>query len=267
MISPMDHQDYKTFLRLHLQEHKSNRGYQASLARACGCQPSYLSQVITGKSHLTTDHVIEMAQFVGLSPLETEYLLCLLLLARASSQQLRKFTEEKMQTLRQQHTDLSFRIANLKKPKKGIENFYYSSWYWSAVHVATSVPQYQYPQALAARFSLPIAKINEILIKLEMHNLVRHENGRWIYNTGDSHLSRKSEMVELNHTHWRLRALKDVQVDTGDSLHYTSVVAMTKEDAKKIRELIVQSILGLRAISGPSDSEEVYCINMDLFMA
>lgn len=266
-VNLLDYSDYKKFLKQHLRLHKAQRGYQAALARACGCQPSYLSQVMTGKSHLTEDHAAEMARFLGMDAPQTDYLLCLVRMARAGSPYLKSVLKERAEEAKHRHEILHERLSKTNKPKKELESFYYTSWYWSAIHVATSIQEYQTPKALADRFCLPIGKVNEVLAKLETIGFVEHKNGLWKYKSGEAHLPKDSRLAELNHMHWRHRALGDVQVASEDSLHYTSVVVMTKEDSKKIRELMIQWIANSREISDPSDCEEVYCLNLDLFKA
>lgn len=266
MSGVFEFNSYKPFLKEHIKTNVK-RGYQATLARACGCQPSYLSQVMSGKAHLTEDHVAGMAGFVGMSKLETDYLLCLVQTERAASVQLKAFLRSKADDLRARQNELRERIPNVKKSKPDIEKFYFSSWYWSAIHVATSVPEYQTAEALAERFALPLVKVREVLEKLQSIGFVALEHSRWKYKTGAAHLAREAVMTELNHTHWRHRAVRDIQIDTGESLHYTSVVAMTKADALKMREVLIQTIAKTRTISDPSECEEVYCFDMDFFRA
>ncbi len=49
-MSVFSFRSYKEFLKSVTIIHKNERGFQAKLAKACGCQASYLSQVLNGKA-------------------------------------------------------------------------------------------------------------------------------------------------------------------------------------------------------------------------
>src|SRR5436309_16129314 len=91
---------YKAYLIDRIEQNKDLRGYQSQLARAAGCQRSFLSQVLNGKFDLSREHAAELSRFWGLDPLETEYFIGLVDLARAGSGHLRKLTETKLATSR-----------------------------------------------------------------------------------------------------------------------------------------------------------------------
>ncbi len=256
---------YKDFLKAVIGENKAQRGFQAALAKAAGCQPSYLSQTLTGKAELLPDHAAGMAEHLELSELETEYFLNLVLLGRASTPTLKKILEKKLLQIRTAQNQLVNRMPAQTKISKEVEKFYYSSWYWLAIHIATSTPNLQTIKALSERLNLPAMKIKGCLETLQKYGLVQFEQDRWKYSKGASHLAKDSLMTEMNHMHWRNRAILNVQKDEDDSLHYTSVVSMTGEDAFKLKEFLVQMISKSRKFSDPSVPEEVFCFNLDFF--
>lgn len=256
---------YKDYLKNVIAENKSKRGFQAALAKAAGCQPSYLSQTLTGKAELLPDHAAGIADHLEFSEFETEYFLNLVLLGRASTVTLKKILEKKLVQMRTAQNQLINRMPAQTKISKEIEKFYYSSWYWLAIHIATSTPKLQTIKALSERLALPATKIKSSLEIMQKYGLVKFENERWKYGSGASHLSNDSLMTEMNHMHWRNRAILNVQKDEDDSLHYTSVVSMTAGDAVKMKEFLVQMIAKSRKITDPSVPEEVFCFNLDFF--
>ena len=78
-------------------------------------------------------------------------------------------------------------------------------------------------------------------------------------------MPRESIMTELNHTHWRHRALLDIQRQLTETIHYTSVFSMSKIDVKNVREFLVQTIAKSREITDPSEPEEIFCLSVDFF--
>jgi uncharacterized protein (TIGR02147 family) len=265
MANIYEYSSYKEFIRDLIKENSGHRGYQAKLARAAGCQPSYLSQALTGKAELHSDHAAKMAVFLGMTPNETEFLIELVHLAKATSTNLKNILLNKIERLKKEHTELAHRISGVQKISESIENFYFSTWFWSAIHVATSVPEYQTASALAERFHLPLQLVHEVLEKLQKVGFVQYRNSKWQYQGGAAHLARESFMTEMNHMHWRQRALLDVQIPSTEALHYTSVFTMSKSDATKIRELLIETIKNSRLLSDPSEAEEIFCMNFDFF--
>lgn len=265
MANIFDFSSYTDFLKKTVEESTARRGIHTLLAKAAGCQTSYLSQVFSGKAHLLPDHVAGLSDYLGLKEKEMEYFLMLLLLQRAATPRLRSVLQNKLAQLKSSHLDLSNRISNPVKMTREIEMFYYSSWFWPAIHISTSVPKLQTLKALSESLSLPADKVLACLEQLEKYNLVEHKNGKWLYAGGATHLPKDSVMTELNHTHWRQRALIDIQRKMEPGLHYTSIVSMSESDAEKMRELLAQSITKSRDISDPSRPEKVFCFSMDFF--
>lgn len=256
---------YKSYLRDLIRGRERQRGYQAGLARAAGCQPSYLSQVLGGKADLLPEHGVGIAAHIELNELEADYFFLLLNLGRAKSKMLKDFIEKRLSRIRETTKTVLVRSSDIQIASKEIELFYYTSWYWSAVHIATSIEVLQTASALADHFRLPLEKIREILKRLEDCQLVRSENERWIYQNSAGYLIRDSIMTELNHTHWRSKAVSDIQTDTGESLHYTGLFSMSKDDVAKLREFFIDVIDRTRQLVLPSHPEMLQCILIDSF--
>lgn len=265
MSDVLQFSSYKEFLKSVIHDHRDQRGFQTRLAEAANCQPSYLSQSLHGKADLMPDQAIGIAEFLELNEIESDFFLNLVSLARATSKPLKTFLEKKMAHLQVSANRLEKKLGSSAPMSPEIEKFYYTSWYWTAIHIATSVSKLQTVKALAEWLSLPTKKIRYCLDELKHHGLVKQKGDQWIYHGGATHLPAESLMTELNHTHWRQRAILDVQREIESSLHYTSVVSMSAEDAKKMRDFLVQTISKSRKISDPSSPEDVFCFNLDFY--
>lgn len=264
MDSVFSAKNYKEYLKKIIDLNHEERGFQARMAEAAGCQPSYLSQVLKGKVDLLPDHSVGIAKFLQLSNLESDMLHTLIQKDRARMKDYQVYLQQKIEKLKETRNLLQERL-NVQKASKSIEHFYYSSWYWSAIHISTSISSLQTPENLSKRFGLSIAKIRTILETLQKYNLVEYTNGRWIFHKPAGHLSRDSAMTELNHAHWRQRAILNVQSDDADAVHYTSVLTIKPDDFIRIRDTLIQAISDSRKISDPSPSEEIYCLTLDFF--
>src|SRR5476649_1674839 len=104
--------DYISFLRAKLKENASVYGYKAQLAEAAGCQRSYISQVLgEGSVHFTLEHTLGLAQFWNLSEAEKDYLIHLVLFARAGTKALKEHLRTKLETAKKDQENLTKRIS------------------------------------------------------------------------------------------------------------------------------------------------------------
>lgn len=86
-VSVLNYLDYKKYIEDEVKDRGEPWGYWAQLARAINCQPAYLSRCLKDKTHLTTDQILALSRFWALSNSETEYLVFLLEMARAGTEE------------------------------------------------------------------------------------------------------------------------------------------------------------------------------------
>src|SRR5262249_10035965 len=134
MAKVLDFDDYRAFLKAVIAENTEVKAYRTKLATAAGCQRSYFSQVLNSHVEFTPDHVAGICEFLGLSPSETEYLLILLQLSRASTQRLKKILRGQLDKIRGEEDNLKVRFRTPKLSASEHEMLYFSSWTWSAIH-------------------------------------------------------------------------------------------------------------------------------------
>lgn len=265
MVTIFEFDSYKSYLKAHLRENAGNRGYQARLAKAAGCQASYLTQALNTKVELTPDHGFRICQFLQLSSLESDFFLHLLQLSRANSPELKRHFSKKMNELKAAYRSLSERVATPTAPQLEVYPEYYSSWLFMAIPSALEVGSYSTPEALAKRFGRSQETIEHALRALDRMGLAKARAGIWKANRVDRHLPAKNFMNSVSHRNWRDRALLDIDRQTPDSLHYTSVFSMSRVESEALRTRILEWIEGARELIKPSPSEEVYCMLCDFF--
>ena len=256
---------YKTLLRTQIKSNSKIRGYQARMAEAAGCQPSYFSQMLSSKVDLTLDHASGIADFLELHGLEQDYFFTLVNHARASTEGLRRILKQKLDAMKTAHLEVSNRVSHSGRKSEEIERVYYSSWTWTAVHIAVSCKDLQTIGAIAKHLGLRIQEVQNILEQLRDWGFVERKSEKWIFKTGATHLSPKSPMNETNHLNWRARAANAIQKTQEDSLHYSSVFTVSVEDYKNLKELVIQTIVKSRDLIAPSESEKLVCLNCDVF--
>jgi uncharacterized protein (TIGR02147 family) len=256
-MSIFEFNDYKAFISHHIASNAQIRGYKTVLAQAAGCQKAFFSHVHRSHVHLTPDHAAGLANYW--------YFLVLVDLARAGTERLKNHLQERALKIKKQHGKLEERLKTSAVQEHIIQTYYYSSWYWSALHMLASIPQFQTPEKMADRLGLDPRLVLETLKELEKMGLLKKQKDRWVITDKSFHLPKSSPLNEVNHGNWRQRALVDVQKRTDESFHYTSVFSMSKSDAKKIRQLVAELVIDTRKLIEPSEEEELFCFNADFF--
>src|SRR5437868_10119834 len=124
------HNTYKEFFRSYIAANQQ-KGIISQVAAACGCDRTYLSQVLNAKAELTPDHLVQFTDGMGFSDTESRYLLLLLLRDRSSSPAARRSFQQRLDKLKQHELELSKNILDKEKPgqiKEEMRTLYYSNW-------------------------------------------------------------------------------------------------------------------------------------------
>ncbi len=225
------------------------------------------SRALRSEVQLTPDQALGLCELIEFNQNETEYFLLLVNQERAATKKLRQHLEKKSKKLREEYLDLSNRIQSTIVQSDQREIVYYSAWFWSAIYVIVSIPQFRTVSAIAQRLSLPVFLVQQVLSQYESLGLFRKNGQEYSLTDKSLHLSKHSPLISNHHNNWRQRAVYDSQVNKTESLHYTVVQTMTRKTFEDIREEILKLIDKSAKLADPSKEEEVFCLNIDWFQA
>lgn len=79
------------------------------------------------------------------------------------------------------------------------------------------------------------------------------------------HLPKDSPQIQRHHTNWRMQAIRSIDINNPQDLHYSTVVAMASRDRPKIREILIKAIEECRNVIKDSGEEGVQSICIDFF--
>ncbi len=255
---------YKPYLAYKLSS-KEHRGQLSRAAEAIQTQRSYLSRVISEELQLTPDHAFKLSRFWKLTAAEREYFCLLVDFDRAADPEFRSHLKQRAQELKAKHDSVQERAARTSFSVDTFQLGYFSSWIWTALHFLTSIPEFQTEEALSDRLGLKREQLRFYLEQLAAQNFIEHKGGRWIYKGGEYHAPKNSPLVLLHHQNWRQRATLDAQDYSNSSIHFTAVQTVSKQDAERIKALLLEFISESSAIAGPSQPEEGIVLTCDLF--
>lgn len=258
-------QSYRSVLAEKIKENESIYGYQTLLAKEARCHRSYLSQVLSGKSHFTGDQLHALGRHWVMSGEEIVYLLDLLNLEKAATLELQRFYREKLSIQRKKMTSISSRI----KKKSASENqlyLFHSSWIHLAVYTLMFIPRYQTREAVAEYFETSLRRIQPVLDRLLKEGLLKKNRQNYVPVSLDIHLAKNSPFLPSYLRSWRDRAVESARSNHDTDTHYTALYTMSKKDSDQFLERCLQLIEESRKTAIQSqDESELVCLNLDWF--
>lgn len=265
MLSIYNFKDYKKFIKSYVDSVSPQRGLMRKLAEAANCHPSYLTQALNSKVQLTPDHALGIAEYIDLSAPERDYFLLMVDHSRSSRPTLRTMYEQKMNELKAKQEKIGERLQRVQPSNIEALSKYYSTWHMSAIHILSSVPEFQKLDVLMEKLNLKRAQCEKYLQQLEEMGLVIHRQGLWQHSGTQLHVPDDSHFVNLHHNNWRQQAVLDSQQPQNGSIHFTGVYSISKTDYEVLKGVVLKSIESINKISTASGMEEGVVFCCDLF--
>ena len=265
-LSTYHFDDYKDFLKATIEEHAKMHGYRAKLAKAAGCQRSFLSQVLHSHVHLTCDHAAGLADFWKFDSQAAAYFLDLVSLARASSPALKRLLKERITEVQRSKNVIHDRIKNFAAIPDEYRTKFYSAWYMSAIYTLVGIEKLSTPKTIAKHLHLDEAQVLETLHNLkDMGVAIEGEKG---WKKSESHLYLKDSAHRLPFlTNWRQISSLRLQTEKPDSIHLTHLYVLSRKNLKKVRAELSDFVdtLWNSTTDSNEEQEEAVCFNIDLF--
>lgn len=266
MVSVFNFKDYRAFIRAQIREMpKAGYGQLRKLAQALSIHTTLVSQVIKGGRSFTLEQAADTAEFFSLNEMETDFFLLLVQFDRASSPALKRNLSRQMAALQGKSKELETRLKSERKLGEAERAVFYSGWAYSAVRQLTAIEGFQSIDTIAEHLGLPRKKAKTIIDFLLAAGLCKEEKGQLKIGPASTHLEVSSPWVKLVHTNWRHKAVETLEQESPAKIHYTAPMTLSKEDAEKMREMIIKFLESVDALVEPSPSEELHCLNIDWF--
>lgn len=244
---------------------KGGHGQLKKLAEYLGVHTTFVSQVFKGEKAISAEQGIGVAEFLGLSDLETQYFIKLIQLDRAGTAKLKKMIASEAQAIKEQARKIVNRVVIQKVLENDQAAVFYSAWYYSAIRLLIGIEGYQDLDSIANRLGLPRKTVQKAIEFLLSTGLVVRKDGALALGPSHTHLDKDSPFVRLHHLNWRNRALQNLDKPDDQKLHYSLPLTMGTKDLERVHGRILKTIEEVRKIVDPSPSEELMCLNIDWF--
>lgn len=265
-MSIFEFNDYKLFLRSEIRRRpNSGRGEFSRLAEYLGINATMVSQIMTGSKDFTLEQAKKVSTYFALPKLETDYLLILVQVERAGTQDLKNYFREKRDELRRESQKISKRISSERVLTDLQRSIFYASHLYSAIHLFCSVDDGQDLESIIKKFDITRTRAQEILQFLISTGLCIQVNGLYKMGTQSTHVEKGSPFLIKHHSNWRIAAIQKSEDISDDEMMFTANISLSKKDFNKIRETLMQSIQEIANTVKDSPAEEIANLNIDLF--
>lgn len=262
-----NYNNYRTFLRNYIKSRpKKGWGLSGQIAQLIDISAVQFSQVMSGKRDLTPDQAFKLASFLNFTDSETEYLLSLVDLERASHYSLKKFYSKKIERLKKDSLSISKQLPADTQLTEMQQAVFYSSWIYSAIRLFCSIDGGQTLEAICKRFQMERQSILEKLDFLVKCGLCEHDGNMYLMGIKRTLLENSSPFLKRSHINWRWKALQRSEILSNRELIVTSPISLSQNDFDLIRNELVEVLKKISLRVRDSDPEEIACLNIDLFL-
>jgi uncharacterized protein (TIGR02147 family) len=259
-----DFDSYKKFVNARIGSMpKKGRGQFRKISLALRMHSTLVSQVFRGDKQLTLEQACALADFFGMTDLETEFFVTLVEKEKAGSVALKQVFSRRLTSLRAQSTQISSRLPKAKALKEEDKATFYSQWYYSAVRLLTSIPQFQTRDAIALHLGLSPKIVGKVLEFLLAVGLCEEKRGRLHIGPSRTHTPADSPLAHRHHVNWRMKTMERFSALGAEELVFTSPMTLAEKDVPEIREEISALIEKVSRRIEPSPSEVMACLNID----
>lgn len=258
--------NYKTALNSIIQDkRKSQKALSRKLAKHLNVHPSMISQVLTGNKDFSEEQIILVCEFLGLPPLESEYLLVSLQFERAGSYKLKEYFQTLRNEIRKKAFQVSERVHKNRVLTDAEKAIFYSSWMYPTIHLLTTLNQKPRFEEICERFDISPGKVREILDFLISLEMIVETNGTFSSGAVSTHLEKKSPHLIKHHTNWRLKAIQYAETLSDQELMYSANISISRKDFELLREEFMRMIQKLVTTVKDSPAEDIAHFNLDFF--
>jgi uncharacterized protein (TIGR02147 family) len=260
------YQDYKIFINDWVEQ-RPNQGHGElrKMAYQLNVSSTMMSQVFRGQKHLSLETACELIDYLGLTDDEGEYFLLLVDFNRAGSSKLEKKLLTQVKKRQEKARQLENRLKKDISLSPETRAIYYSNWLYGAVRILASINTFHSVEAISEHLKLPRSNVQNVLNFLVEQQLIAIEKGKYKSGPTKTHISAKDPLVIKHHQNWRLQAFNKMQLQNESDFFLTAPFAVSKEVAELLRKELPSFVEKVQKLVGPSDSEELWCLNIDYF--
>ncbi len=260
-----EYDDYKEYLRSKVGGPHQKKGVKSAIARALGCQPTYVTHILNAHANLSLEQAEALNTFFAHTKEEGQLFLLMVLRDRAGTHTLKAHFQEQINQIHTSRLVLTKRLGQRNTLTEQQRNTFYSVWYFLAAQIGLTIPEWRTHEVLATKLGLSPARAAEILQFLCEVGLVQKSGIQFLPTETQIRLGKDSHHILKHHTNWRVKALESLEREDLHDLHYSGAVSLSEKDVLRIKNLLLEQLKENLKIIGESKEEKLYGLNIDFY--
>ena len=171
-------------------------GSVQKVARALGCHPTFVSQVLHGKNDFSVEQAIAFAKSVALSDEQTHFFVLLVQRERSGNRATRKYFDQQIKDILRAREAMVNRLPELTSTALAETSPFLRDWVPQAIHQVLQLPLDPVAEAVAEVLEPPVSVVRRNLLLLEELGLVERQGTakgvQWKVCESSVHLGNKS---------------------------------------------------------------------------
>ena len=263
-----EYSNYKKFVRSWVKtQPRAGYGQYKRLAEALSTSSVNISQIFKGDRDLTDEQALEVAECIGLLDSETQFFLLLVRHQKASTHKLKQHLRSELEKAKESSKDLAARVDNEIELTENDKAIFYSSWEYSAIRLAFDISSIKTVTDVCRRTGVEFERAKAIVEFLLSKGLLKQLPGGIELGPKIVFLEKDSPLILARQRAWRVKAFQEMEGAHRENFFYTCPYVASKKTLDSIRGKLLKLVEETLEDVKPSESEELFCMNIDWFKA
>lgn len=263
--------DYRTIIRRCIEERKKTEptyNFQ-ELAKKMRIQKAYLSRVISGKAHFSSDQLFLACQFLNFNEEEKEYLFLLLEIAKSGLEDRKKQLMKKIDSFQVKYLVTKKFLSEKTFSGSSLDFIdYYLNPLNQIVHICLSINRFRADlKQIAKELHVPLDKIIFSVHQLEKMGIIeKTKNDQYVNRIKNLHLPKDSKIYQswLNQIRF-FGLMQSHHISQDNKYNFTAIFSGNSILRKKIQIKLLEFIKEIEPTIKDSRPSGIYQLNLDVF--
>lgn len=267
--SLFSHSDYRSAVEAAIERVRFHKTVTfARLAKLCGIQATYFSNVLKGRADFSPDQLYSLGHALEVSDGELDFLMLLLDWERSGHKERKRALARRIERIREENLSTARHLAAKKVPvEEGGAAEYYLDPMTKVVHVHLGVEKYaRDPKLIAEVLSLSPEYLGRLLETLLRLGFIEPKGGGYTVKLKHRHLPDESPLCLPHQILMRTRSLDRVQrLPKGRRYGLSATFSTTPEIRARIQAEFLDFVKRAEGLANSGRETHVYQMNFDLF--
>jgi hypothetical protein len=242
---------------------EKGRGESNRLAEALRISPALVSSILGGDRDFSAEQILDIAINYNLTKVETDYLMCLVSIERAGTEDLKKFWRTKKNSVIKDAEKINQRIKVQSSIGPEEQAIYYSHVVYSQIRLLSTLEKGITKFQIEKTLNINPEQAQEAIDYLSQIGLIVEKSSHYFSAKKNLHINKDSPHYARHHVNWRLSQIQKSVFKNSDNLVFTYPCTLDEATFQKIKNLILDTITAVSESIAETNPEQMACLTID----